>query len=890
MVRRATLLSLLVACSGKPDVRPPQPVAPDAGVAEPRVPEPPVPTVRIEGPLRVKESEVVLRIDPANDGFHGDVSIYATLDEPASLVWLNADRLTITSAKAMIGEVQQVLEIVPQDHDFVGLRAKGNLPAGELVLALEFDGVYETHDSMGAFVQPVDGTRYVFSQLEALGARRVFPCIDEPSSKVPWRLSLVVPDGDVAISNTPIAEDRDLGDGRHIVVFEKTKPLPSYLVAFAVGPFDFVDAGTMPSGAPIRVAAFRGQGGQAGYAATDAARTMGMLEDYFGRPFPYAKLDLVPIPTTTWFGAMENAGMITFRQDLLFHEKWTDLDRQTFVWYLAHEGAHQWFGDLVTMSWWDDIWLNEGFATWMEEKVMATFQPGWVAPETWVQRRNYALTADGLVTARMVRQPIAEQSDIQNVFDGISYQKAATVIRMFERQIGEDAFRDGVRAYLEEHAYGNATSSDFLASIDAATELDVTAAFSTFLDQAGAPRVSASMSCDQDTVTVTLAQDRWLPRGATAPAGDAPLWSFPVCVSYGDGKTRDVRCTTMDVERKALVISAACPTWILPNADGTGYYRVALDRDAVAAVIDKGWSQLTDVERLLVAQDVTAMVSRGDASLGDQLDVATKLGTKASKEALGVAVSAAWTAHWVAGDASKPKVAKWIRDTFGKQAAKLGWTTGEDDTADTTSRRGTLLSLVAYAGEDAKLLASAEKLANKWPDLPEVDRARVMSAAVRVSKPAREKLIDALRSKDQRLLGDAVAALSNIDDPDAAKPALEALLDPEVDLSIAYNLVTGLAQHEDVQPIVVAFVRDHWDALLPRIPEQLLAATVYAFTASCDAADRPAIEAWTADHLASVIGGPRTIAQALEGLDQCVTQKAALAPELEAWLKQRKKR
>jgi len=892
-MRRAVLLLALVSCHTAPvpkdpDQRPPPEEAPEA-----RLPEPPPPTLRLDDTLVPLRYEAKLTIDPASPTFDGVVTMHATLHRAASLVWLHADRLDFVGALVVDGDDLVPLEVVPLEADFVGLRSKTNLPAGPITLQLLYRGTFETHDSMGAFVQPVDGASYVFTQLEAIGARRVFPCVDEPWSKVPWKLELTIPAGNIAVSNTPIAAEHTLDDGQRVVVFEETPPLPTYLVAFAVGPFEIVDAGATPGGAPIRVFTFRGETALTGYVAEASAKILAILEDYFAIPYPYAKLDLVPIPTTTWFGAMENAGMITFRADILGRETWTATDKLDFAWYLAHEAAHQWFGDLVTMKWWDDLWLNEAFATWMEEKVLRAFEPTWVPDETWVQRRNNALDADGLATARMIHEPIVEAGDIQSAFDGITYQKGATVIRMVERWIGADKFQQGVQAYLRAHAHGSATSAEFIAAIDDVTDLDVAGVFATLLDQAGAPRLSASLACrDDGAATIVVAQDRWLPRGTAAPDGDHPKWELPVCVDYGDGKRRGQVCDVLRAD--ALILSVAdqqCPAWILPNADATGYYRVGLEHDALAALLDKGWGQLTGPERLLIAHDVAAMVARGDVPLGDLLALSTRLVTpKATKEALQVAAGAAWLAYGVASAKAKPAVAKWIRGTFGKRAAALGWTTKADDSLDTQQLRGTLVPLVAIAGDDAALRKGAATFSKAWPDVPEEDRVRAASAAVRDAPWLRDKLIESLRSKDHRVVRDAVSGLGGIVDPEDAKLALAALLDPEVDLTIGIGLVGALSWQREVQPIAAAFLRDHFDELKARIPEQSHSDQIWVLTASCDAADREPAEAWARAHLGDSIGFTRALANALEGLDQCVAQMAALGPELDAWLKRRTKK
>src|SRR6185369_2442583 len=275
--------------------------------------------------------------------------------------------------------------------------------------------------------------------------------------------------------------------------------LPSYLIAFAVGPFEFVDAGVAGSNrVPVRIVTPKGRAAEAKYAASVTATILTRLEEYFGIPYPYGKSDQVAVPVTMGFGAMENAGMVTYGQNILLADPERDTPgrQRGYAVTAAHELAHQWFGDLVTTAWWDDIWLNEAFATWMESKIVGQWKPEWRMENIDVSERLGAMETDSLVTTRRIRQPITSDDDIANAFDDITYQKGAAVIRMFETWLGPAKFRNGVQAYLKQNADGAATVTQFLAAISKAAGKDVSPAFSTFLDQAGVPVVSMDLQCD----------------------------------------------------------------------------------------------------------------------------------------------------------------------------------------------------------------------------------------------------------------------------------------------------------------------------------------------------------------------------------------------------------
>ena len=896
MCRRLLVIAgiAVLACRGPAGPAGPAPGPGPDGLGRPAAAgDPTPPGLRLPAGFTPTRYRARLAIDPAQPGFTGAIEIEGELAAPTSLVWLHAEGLTFERAVATAGGREIALD--PLLHDeVVGLRAARELPAGPVVLALDYRGSFEVHDSYGAFVQEAKGDRYVFTQMEPTGARRVFPSVDEPWSKVPWELTLDVPAGTTALGNAPVAREEATDAGRR-VVFAPSQPLPTYLVAFAVGPFDLVDAGTTPGGAPIRIATPRGRAGEAAWAAEVTPKLVAILEDWFGTPYPYEKLDSVAIPMTAGFSGMENAGLITYRETriLIDPADASEDARRAFVVLAAHEIAHHWFGDLVTPAWWDDLWLNEAFANWMEEKVMGLFSPAWGLRVPVVVERDRALHADGLITARRVRQPIESADDIATAFDRITYDKGAAVIRMFEAWIGADDFRDGVRAYLAKHAGGVATSADFLAAIDAASDLDVTAAFQTFLDQAGAPRLAAELRCEdrrKGPAVITLAQDRWLPRGSAPPAGEpVPRWTIPVCVAHGAAKTRQVTCTVLDGLEQELTLEGKCPTWFLPNADGKGYYRMGLSRDALDDLLGSGWKQLAPHERVLLAGDVRAAVIRGELALGAELDLVSRLVRDGSRHAIEMAVTIARDALDAASDASRPALVAWIEKTFGPRARKLGFLPDKGDGLDEELTRAALLPLVTQVGAEKKLLTRAVDLARDWRGLTGSVRRTVLGAALQTSGEVRAALrAAALAPTDAREARDVFDSLGALRDPEEAKAALEVLLDPEVDLKHGRHLLHGLAADPRTQPVAEAFLREHLAELLPRMPEGGAADLVEVVTASCDAGKRADAEAWAKQHIEPLDGGLRTSAQALEQMDLCIARRAAMAPELDAWLEARK--
>ncbi|HEX7839448.1 MAG TPA: M1 family metallopeptidase, partial [Kofleriaceae bacterium] len=540
---RMCLVALgLVACSSPAAVKPSPPVAQHAP-APARVDrglEPPVPALRLPRNFLPASYAATLAIDPALAGFDGTIAITGEVAQRSSVIWLHGHQLAVKRASATRPGAEVAITATPHGDELLELRAETPLDPGTWTLAIDYTGSYDALNTTGAFKQVVRGAAYVYTQFEALYARRVFPCLDEPDRKVPWQLTLDVPADLVAVSNTPVVRERALGGGRKRVEFARTRPLPSYLVAFGVGPFDVVDAGKTRSGTPVRILAMKDRAPEAAWAKQTSAKLIDLLEEFFGSPYPYEKMDMLAIPVTVGFGAMENVGLITFAETILLLDPAHGSREREYAWVFiaAHELAHQWFGDLVTTAWWDDIWLNEGFASWVERKISARFEPAWHEDLAEVGVRSSALEDDSLVSARQIRQPIATTDDILNAFDGITYNKGASVLNMFEGYLGPDVFLRGVRDYLARHAFGNATSTEFAAAISKVAGKDFSAAFATFLEQPGAPEITATLACERDRPPrIALSQRRYVPPGAPAPSATRP-WIVPVCAAFDRGGKR----------------------------------------------------------------------------------------------------------------------------------------------------------------------------------------------------------------------------------------------------------------------------------------------------------------------------------------------------------------
>jgi alanyl aminopeptidase len=539
--------------------------------------------------------EVHLTIDPAAETFSGSVAIDVELSRPTRLVRLHALDLTIASAVYRRAPTPKdgrpaPSQPVPLTAELDGrgalaLMSKNPLPAGPGRLELTFQGPLD-EPPVGLYRTKEGEHHYAYTQFEPLEARKAFPCFDEPRFKVPVTTTLTTPAGTHALSNMPELGS-DVANGWRTTRFAKSPPMPTYLVALAVGPFDIVDGPRVSSRrVPFRVVTTKGKGPLARFALERTPDHLAFLEGWFGTPYPYPKLDFVAVPSFS-SSAMENIGLVTYRDAVLLidpiHAPLDDRLRGESI--IAHELAHMWFGNLVTLAWWDDLWLNEAFAVWMARKAVRALAPDLDPVESIARNKMSVMGADSRPAARAIREPIVDEGDVYNAFDGITYSKGAAVLEMVEQWIGDEVFRGGVRSYLDEHAHGVAATADLLEHLErAATNApstrrrpagELTRILSSFTDKPHVPLVHVDWRCEGERVLIEVAQREWRsladPRG---PARDSPRWEIPMCVKLADERKHLVHCALLSEPRATWEARPGfCPTFSHPNVDEAGYYR-----------------------------------------------------------------------------------------------------------------------------------------------------------------------------------------------------------------------------------------------------------------------------------------------------------------------------
>jgi alanyl aminopeptidase len=660
---------------------------------------------------------LALQGDPSAPGYRGEVTITVDLKKPSDHLWLHGKDLRVTNISVADAHGHEhsgrYREAVPQ----AGL---ARIDLGEVVepqrltLTISFSAPYNA-TLQGYYKVVFAGRAYAMTQMEPISARLAFPCFDEPGFKAPLTLSLTIPDADAAVANTVLASQKKDPGGWKTLTFAPTKPLPTYLYAWAVGPWDIVQGPTIPptrwrsEPVPVRGIAARGNGPKMQRALAMVPGIIEAEESYYGFGYPFGKIDLAALPDFS-AGAMENAGLVTYRDWLLLLDRNSTPQavRSTFN-VEAHELAHQWTGDTVTLKWWNDIWLNEAYATWMQQKVAEQLHPDYRTDLGRIESGEMAMANDSLVSARMIRQPITGNGDIDTAFDGITYLKGAAVIGMFEHFVGPAVYQHGMQAYIKAHAFGNAQASDLIGAIAAAAHRGraFEQAFRSFLDQNGVPLVATRLDCAHAGGPILdLTQSRYLPLGSKGDPGH--LWGVPVCVRFPAG----TQCQLLTRHTARMKIRGACPRWYMPNAAGAGYYRFEMakpDRMALSQVI----SAASDAEQLAYADSEGAAFQRGTLTAQEVLDVMQTLApSKVREVSLAPLRIVAWIYHYGADSGTKRTA---VRDAVAKaylpRLEALGYQRRIGESADDALLRSALAEQLGVTFEVPEVRAALLKQA-----------------------------------------------------------------------------------------------------------------------------------------------------------------------------------
>jgi len=898
----ALLPAALVACGGTSTNA--------ASVSEPAPSLSPEPVAAPDGPLPPGVTptayRLALEVVPRRERFRGDVAIDLRLDAPTRRFWIHGAELTVDEATLTPAGADPLPVTWSPDAEVSGVAGvvlPTEVPAGEATLRVRYTAPFD-RKLKGLYRVDEGDDHYAFTQFEATSARYAFPSFDEPRFKTPFETTLLVEDGDVALSNTPEVGREPADDGLVRVRFAPTPPIPTYLVAMAVGPLDVVEGTPIPANdvrsrpVPLRGVAAKGKGGDLSRALEGTGPLLASLEDYFGIPYPYAKLDIVAVPDFA-SGAMENVGLITFREYLLLlGDDPGAREERAFTYVMAHELAHQWFGNLVTMPWWDDIWLNEAFATWMGHRVVDEVTPEYRARLQLLGRVHGTMARDSLASARQIRQPIETTHDIRNAFDPITYSKGGGVLSMVEAWIGPAVFRRGLQRYMTSHRFGTATADDLLQALDATSGKDVSGPFRTFLFQPGVPVVDVTPVCSDDgPPRVTLRQMRYVPLGSDLSPDQR--WSIPVCVRYGGGDARPGRaCGTITEGEGALTLGEAsgCPSWVHPNADAAGYYRFLVPDDHREALRTEAWPDLSPAERLALVDSLEAGVDAGARPVPTLYEW---LETFARDETRPVAMAPARVLR-EARDRLVPDELTSAVDALGRKLYRrrmrqVGLRSRPGEAPETKLLRASMASFLALDAEDPgtrrELAAAARRVlgiprgggAPTGPHLDRIPRDLLGPALAVAVEDGGTEVFEAVESlvrgsDDAFFRQRALRALGHARGDALVTRARGWTLDPAVRGNEVTVILEAQMDEPDLRAGAWEWLQGHFDEVVARVPTTRAGRLPWLAAGFCDDARAVEVEAFFSGRIDALDGGPRNLAGTLEAIRLCAARREAHAP------------
>jgi aminopeptidase N/puromycin-sensitive aminopeptidase len=838
---------------------------------------------RLPSTVRPQHYSITLAPDLKAATFTGSETIDVALAVPTSAITLNANEITFQSVKIeAAGKEQTATFSLDKEKTQATFAVPDELPAGNARLKIEYSGILNG-ELRGFYLSKTARRNYAVTQFESTDARRAFPSFDEPAFKATFDISLVIDKGDTGISNGPIVSDTPgPGADKHTVKFLTTPKMSTYLVAFLVG--DFQCTSGEQDGVAIRVCSTPDKVGLTPYGVDVAKYVLHYYNNYFGIPYPLKKLDLIGLPDFE-AGAMENFGAITYRETALLVDPKTASEnaKKGVALVIAHEMAHQWFGDLVTMQWWDNIWLNEGFATWLENKPVAAMNPEWKIDQAVVSDLGSTLNLDAQPTTRPIRASADTREEIEQMFDGISYGKASDVLLTVENYVGPEIFRQGVHNYLAAHLYANATAEDFWNAQTATSHKPVDRVMESLIAQAGVPLLTFGQPHNGK---VSVSQQRFYLSASIKP-DPAQKWTLPVCFKTSDDKQD---CELLTPATTSLNIPPG--SLFFANAGGKGYYRTSYAPANYAALASEIEAALSPAERISLVGDEWAQVRANEAGVGDYLNLVSAVNEDPNTEVVSSALGGLnAVAERIASTAEEKRALDaWVRETFGPAYAKLGHPS-DTDSPEKKQLRALLFATLGDA-KDQQIIAEAREISSKYlADPHSVDPNLAQTALQITARNGDAALFEKLQkiaetSTNPEIQIGALRLLAAFESPELARRALEYAVSDKVrnqDAAIQIAISLHMDKNRD---LAWEFIRTHWDDVKKEFTPEMGSILVGATSSFCSKTARDDVSQFFATH--KVPAADQALTHAIERINGCIELRSLQEPRLKAWLAQTK--
>jgi aminopeptidase N len=830
------------------------------------------------------------RIDLAPEldslSFKGREEVDIAVSKATDVITLNANGLAFQAVGLKGEDGAKAAVSIDANAETATFHFPHALAAGPHTLHIEYSGPITAQPS-GIYYNDYEAAgakkRMLVTQFEATDARRMFPGWDEPAFKATFTLSAVLPSNFRAISNTPIAKGEPAGAGKTRFTFGTTPKMSSYLVVLVAGELDRIDQSAV--GADIGVDAIQGKVEQGRYALGAASQILPYYNDYFGVKYPLPKLDLIAIPGNFAAGAMENWGGITYIDNDLLYDPATSTEstRQSVFGVIAHEMAHQWSGDLVTMAWWNDIWLNEGFASWMASKSTDHFNPDW---KVWLRAHaetDRAMAEDSRRTTHPIQQVINDESEAESAFDDITYLKGQAFIRMIEAYLGEDAFRDGMRRYMAAHAYSNTTSADLWGALEAASGKPVARIAEGFTEKPGVPLVEVKTRCAGDHTEVTLNQDRF---AIHDPAAKKLAWQIPVTIAQIGASTPS---SLLLDPRGATIKEPGCGKPVKVNIGDVGYYRAHYD-DADLKALISAYKQMDAADRVNLIGDVWAMVEAGRGDAASFLDLTRRLD--------GETELAVWTQilsdlrqidDLERGSPERDAFRAYARRLLDPVLDRVGWDARPGEPPDEPILRSSLIRALGRFGDQAVIAEARKQFAAFLADPKSLPPGLQDAVAIVVGYAADRAFYDQLHALGKASTGTETrlryyGALSGAHDPALIADTVAITRTDEITAGRINRFIAAAASASDDPDLVwKLFLPDRklvLDKLTPGQASGLLPAIAEASSSPAVAAELKSLPEANAS-----AGARHEVDLAVEEIDFKSDLKARLLPAVSTWLK-----
>jgi len=845
---------------------------------------------RLDSTLRPREVDLAVEVDPARGrGFRGRVAISLENRRRRRFVELHAADLRLSGARLRTADGRTLagsIEMHPE-RETARIHLPETFGPGGGLLELSFRGRLR-EDLRGLYAARAGDRHYALSQLEAADARRFFPCFDEPAMKARFRITVETAASNRVLSNAPVEAEEPLPGGRRRTRFRPTPPLSTYLVALAVGEFE-VSRTVQAGRTPIRVWHVPGKGALCDFALETAAACLERLERYFDLPHPYEKLDLLAAPDFE-AGAMENAGAVFFRETLLLLDPETASlpERKRAAEVICHELAHMWYGNLVTMAWWDDLWLNEAFATWMAFAIVDSWKPGWRMWHDFDHARSAALDLDALRNTHAIYAPVRNADEATENFDLITYEKGAAVVRMLERFLGPARFRRGVRRYLRRHAESNATAADLWRALSEVSGEDVARIARAWVETPGFPLLRLTRHRRGGGTGLSLRQERFLARPARTPS--RLRWPIPVVALLGRRRGRPARLRVLLDRNSARVpLPDGEPTFVYGNAEEGGFYRVAHAPEEVRRLAAHRHA-LSPLERMGLVRHQWACLRADRAELETFLDLVRSFGAEEDPDVLqALHGPLGFLDAQVARAAGvRPAFRRLVVEALGEQLLELSWdpAPGEDD--ETRLRRAAVIALLGGVAEWEPVLAAASERALAYlADRRSLDAnladATVWLAARRGGRGLFDRYLEESRSaptpQERRRFRMGLAEFRSERE---IRRALRLTLSRDLPTQDVAPFLARLLRNEAARERAWEYLVAHWSRLSRRIPPMLVTHVLDATPALATRRHRMEVARFFREH--PVPTGIRALRQALERFDLDAALRRRAVPALRRYL------